>query len=332
MTSKSSEAKVGVAIVSWNNETIIGSCLTSIQNQTYKNIETIVLDNASADNTLGVIRQDYPWVRIIESSENTGFSKGNNTIIKTFMSEKIDYIVLLNSDATLENDWVKKLVDFANKNTHTAALQGLTLDYYDHQTVDSTHIYINQKGQAIQSGYRLSRENITKSVQKVFGVNAAACMISADFLRSQPFDYVFDEDFFMYLEDVDFAARTFVMGWDNYYVPSAVAYHMGSASSGKNPGFSVYMVNRNRLPLLVKNMPLSTLIKITPRMLKADIIEMYRIGRGRKFSVLKKFIQGRLKGVTISLHYASKRRLISKHRKLKPNSIWAAMVTGVINN
>jgi len=323
---------VGIAIVAWNNESIIDVCLDSVQNQTHKKIKTIVLDNDSADNTAAIVKENYPWANLIESNKNTGFSKGNNIIIKQFMADKdIDYIVLLNSDATIDPDWVSRLVQFAQDHEQLATAQGLTLDFYDHNIVDSTHIYVNRSGQAIQAGYGQARITVRDQPRKVFGVNAAACMISKKFLQNQPFDYVFDEDFFMYLEDVDFAARTFVMGWDNYIVPSAIAYHMGSTSSGKNPGFSVYMVNRNRLPMLIKNFPIITLLRLLPRMLIADIAELYRIARGKNYFIVYKFIMGRLKGLLITPLYISKRIKLSKFRKRSSKETWLAMDAGAIS-
>lgn len=95
-------------------------------------------------------------------------------------------------------------------------------------------------------------------------------VVSAKFLNSQPFNYVIDETMFMYLEDVELSARSVVMSWDNYLVPGAFAYHMGSASSDKKSGFPLYMTYRNNLALLCKNIPLRVLIKIIPQMLKSD--------------------------------------------------------------
>lgn len=327
---KSGHVFVGVAVVTWNNKSIIGECLKSIQQQTYPNIKTIVLDNNSSDGTADLIEQEFQWVRLIRSPENTGFALGNNIIVNEFLNDKtVAYIVLLNSDATLDSHWVEKLVKFAQGKERTAFLQGITVDYYDHDIVDSTHIFINRNGQAVQAAYRTPRKEITKNVQKVFGVNAAACMITRQFLEHQPFDYLFDEDFFMYLEDADVAVRSVILGWDNYFVPEAVAYHMGSASSGKNPGFSVYMVNRNLLPLLVKNLPLSIIFRIAPRMLVADAREIYRIAQGRNYRIIYKYLSGRIRGIFTIPRYTKKAKLLSRSRQIKGGKIWELMKTGI---
>lgn len=320
---------IGVAIVGWNNEKILPQCLDSVLRQTYKNIKTIVLDNNSSDDSVTIIEKNYPWVNLIKSKVNTGFAKGNNLIVQEFMKDAdIRYVVLLNSDASLDKLWVERLVQFADGKDNIAFLQGMTLDHYDHDVIDSTHIFINRKGQSIQSGHRLPRK-LSPDTQKVFGVNAAACMITKDFLNRQPFETLFDEDFFMYLEDVDVAARSLALGWDNYFVKDALAYHMGSVSSGKNPGFSVYMVNHNRWPLLIKNMPIGIIMRIIPRMVAGDVQELYRIARAKNFIIIRKFIWGRVVGFFSLFGYMKKRRVIMKARKINSKDLWELMGTGL---
>lgn len=324
--------KVGVAIVCWNNKNILPQCLDSVREQTYKKIKTVVLDNNSTDHSVELLKNHYPWVDIIKSSTNTGYAKGNNLIVKHFMRDpNIKYIALLNSDASLDKCWVEKLIQFIERHESVACVQGLTLDYYSHDIVDSTYIYINHKGQAIQAGYRQPLKDVELVNRKVFGVNAAACMVTRSFLDSQPFDDLFDEEFFMYLEDVDLAARAVVLGWNNYCVPEAIAYHMGSASSSKNPGYSVYMVNRNRLPLLFKNLPFSMIIKILPNMLVADSLELYRIARGKNYSTLKNFILGRLKGIIITSAFLKKRKVVTANSTTNHSYLWRLMKNGTVD-
>lgn len=324
---------VGVAIVCWNNEKILPQCLDSIRAQTHSNIKTIVLDNNSSDNSVEIIERDYPWTDLIKSPLNTGFARGNNLIIEEFLKdESIKYIALVNSDAILDKDWVRKLVDFASEkpSDNIAFLQGLTLDFYDHSFVDSTHVYINQSGNAIQANYREKANNIGKMGHEVFGVNAAACIVSRDFLEKQPFDSLFDEEFFMYLEDVDICARATIMGWSSYFVPEAKAYHMGSASSLKNPGFSVYFVNRNNLPMLVKNLPLSLVFRMLPFMIFSDIKQLIRILRGRNYVVFRKFIWGRAVSIFFTLKFINKARIMARNRKIPTKSLWQLMKKGYV--
>jgi GT2 family glycosyltransferase len=272
----------------------------------------------------------FPWVDVLEAGANLGFAKGNNRAIEYAKSkyDDIDYFVLLNTDARIREDWLKVLLDFAAQKPLGALFQSTTLDYYDHSIVDSTHIYISRNGSGTQAGWRSPYRGDT-GPKKVFGVNAAAAMISNDFIKAQPFKNLFDETMFMYLEDVDLSARATVMGWDNYLVPNTFAYHMGSASSGKNPGFSLYMTYRNNIAMLAKNIPLSMLFKMTYSMFTADRHTIKHLRRvGQKDSV-KKLIKGRIAGaIRLPLYISA---IYKMHRYRKSTSkeyLWRLMKKG----
>jgi GT2 family glycosyltransferase len=235
--------------------------------------------------------------------------------------------MLLNTDATIAPDWTEKVVAFASRKPRGALYQGTTLDYYNHQVIDSTHIYVSHNGQGTQGNWR-HFVGLEKGPKKVFGVNAAACLISRSFIEAQPFDTYFDEALFMYLEDVDVAARATVMGWDNYLVPGARAYHMGSVSSGKNPGFSLYMTFRNNSDVLFKNFPLGLLIRILPRLIRGDIDTIRELRRRGKPAAVRKVIKGRFVGLLRMPLFIAKRRKMNKARTIDANYLWSLMRNG----
>lgn len=319
---------VGVIILSWNNADILDECFDSVAAQTWPGIRTVLVDNNSADDTVTRTKQNYPWVEIIESPSNGGFTAGNNLGIAHLLQDPaIEYILLLNSDARLTKDWVENTLRFAAYKPKGAMFQGTTLDYYDHEVIDSTHIYVAQNGQATQGSWRTLYQG-EKGPNRVFGVNAAACMISRKFLDAQPFATFFDESFFMYLEDVDCCTRAVVMGWDNYYVPQAVAYHMGSASSGKNPGFSLYMTYRNNLAMLFKNFPASLFFRMLPHVVISDYRTVRGLLKDRRWKAAKSLLKGRFVGVFRVLLYTRQRRLLRAHSHVDAGQLWALMRKG----
>lgn len=319
---------VGIIVISWNNEDLLERCFESIGAQSYKGIRTILVDNDSSDGSVELTRKKFPWVEIIESGGNLGFTGGNNLGIRELLKSKdIEYIALINSDATLDKDWVKNIVSFANKKPLGAFYQGTTLDYYDHDVIDSTHIYVARNGQATQGGWRTMYKG-DSAPAKVFGVNAAACLISRRFIDEQPYNDLFDESFFMYLEDVDICTRAVVMGWDNYYVPHARAYHMGSASSGKNPGFSLYQTYRNNLSMLYKNYSLKMFIKMLPRAVKSDINTLRGLVGEKKYHAAKSLLRGRLHGLFRFLVYTKKRSQLRKIANSSDSYLWDLMKNG----
>lgn len=320
--------KVAFIIIGWNNRDILQECFESVERQTYKNTVTYYVDNNSADDSVTFVEKHFPTAIILAQDQNTGFTKGNNIgIAEALKDPTVAYVALLNSDARLANDWTEKMVAFAAKKPRGACFQGTTLDYYDHNIIDSTHIYVAQNGQGTQGNWRYF---VTKEFgpKKVFGVNAAACIVSRAFIEAQPFETLFDETLFMYLEDVDIALRATVMGWDNYIVPGARAYHMGSASSGKNPGFSLYMTFRNNACVLYKNYPWRLLGRMLPKLIRGDIDTVRELRRRGKKGAATKVIKGRLVGLLRLPLFIAKRRKMSRARTVDMQFLWSLMKSG----
>lgn len=326
-----SNPKVVFIIVCWNNQDLLAECFDSIHMQTYKNCETIMIDNDSKDSSVEFTKQNYPWVNVYEAEANLGFAKGNNVALNYAreLFPDYDYAVFLNSDARVAVDWVQTLIDFAETKPRGALYQTTTLDYYDHQIIDSTHIYISQNGSGVQGSWRSLLVG-EKGPRKVFGVNAAAAMISRRFIEAQPFNRLFDETMFMYLEDVDLSARATIMGWDNYLVPGSFAYHMGSASSGKNPGFSLYMTYRNNIALLLKNIPASLLWKVLLLAMRSDIHTIRHLRRTGQGRAIPKLIKGRVVGFFRIPLYLPQIISMRRYRKtVNKHNLWALMLKGV---
>lgn len=319
-------------IVSWNNKDLLDDCIESIIKQDYSgNKKIILIDNNSSDDTQKYISKKYPKVELIASTQNNGFAKGNNIGIKKALEDNsVKYIVLLNTDARLSSNWTSTLINAAQKHPMTATMQSITVDYYDHNIIDSTHIYISKYGQGTQGSWRRPiSDNYDITPQKVFGCNAAAMMITRKFIEAQPFDDLFDETMFMYLEDVDLATRATVMGWDNYVIPGTRAYHMGSVSSSKkDPSFSLYMTFRNNIGLHIKNLPTKVLFKLLFRMFRADraaIKHLKRIGRQKAIPAV---IKGRLASLPLIPIFISKRRKLKPYRNIDVDYLWKLMGCG----
>lgn len=322
------KSKVAFVIVGWNNQDLLSQCLGSIRGQTYKNRLVIFIDNNSTDDSVAFIRAHYPEVVLLPQTKNTGFARGNNIGIRRALEDKqVRYIALINTDATIEYDWTERVVEFAILKPRGAQYQGTTLDYFERTVIDSTHIYVSRNGQATQGNWRCFFTN-DLGPKRVMGVNAAACLISRDFIETQPFQDYFDESLFMYLEDVDVALRAMIMGWDSYLVPGARAYHMGSASSGKNPGFSIFMTFRNNAPVLFKNLPLRIIFRLLPHLIRGDIDTIRELGRRRKSAAALKVVTGRISGLLRIPLYLAKRSKLKEFRRIDRDYLWQLMHRG----
>lgn len=325
MRNRNNQLVASFIIVGWNNKSLLDECFRSLQEQSCKYLDVIYVDNGSTDGSVASIKKQYPDVTILELEENLGFAVGNNLGIKAALkNESCQYVALINSDARISPDWLEKLVDFAEQHPQGASFQSPTYDYYDHSILDSRGITIDHYGRAVQLGHRDKKPKLT--TKQVFGVNAAAALYSRAFLEAQPFgeDY-FDSDMWMYLEDVDLAARATVTGWENWFVNESSAYHMGSATSGKNPGFSVYMVYRNSLPLLLKNLPFWVLTRTLPRLVYSDIESLFRLWRHRNYRAMKSIVKGRLHSLPILPTSIRKRRVLKHQARLSARTLWKLM-------
>jgi len=256
--------RVAFCVVTWNNADVIAECLDSLLAQTGVDASIYVLDNASTDATLDVLAR-YPSVHVGRSSVNNGFARGNNLLIRQALRDPaVGYVALVNSDAVLDPGWTAELVRFARSRPRVGCLQGLTLDYFNHAIVDSTHIFANGYLQGQQAGHGDPNRPGSYYARKVFGVNAAAAMYSRAMIERLPDRRhgFFDERFYMYYEDVDVCFRALVAGWDAWFVPTALAYHMGSVSAKKRGSvFSLRMVARNQPAVAIKNAPAQVLAR-----------------------------------------------------------------------
>lgn len=319
---------VAFIIVGWNNEKLLPECINSVLKQTYKDIKIYYVDNGSRDNSVKLIKEKYKDVVCIETGKNNGFAKGNNIGIREALKDKnVQFIALLNTDATIESKWTEKLVSFANSKNRIGAMQGITLDYYNHNIIDSTHIYLARNGQATQGSYRDDLINVPSSFTTM-GVNAAAAMYTREFIDAQPFEALFDETMFMYLEDVDVALRSIVMGYRNYCVKDTFAYHMGSASSKSNKTYPAYMTFRNNSGMLVKNLPLSILAKLFFRVLASDRAHIRHLRLLGRKDEAKAVVKGRLFGLLLIPIFFIKRLKLNKYRSIDKSYLWHLMKKG----
>lgn len=319
--------RVAYIIVCWNNKDLLDECINSINKQTYKDKVIYLIDNNSSDGSADFIANNYPEIRLIRSNKNNGFARGNNLLIKEALKdEEVKHLAFINSDARITPDWTEKLISESNAHNQVACLQGLTVDYFDHSIIDSHHIYLSVNLQSTQYAYQQLNSQKNLSSCEVMGVNAAAAIITRDFIEEQPYKNLFDESFFMYLEDVDVSLRALNIGWHNYFVADAIAYHMGSASSkNRSSSFSLYYTARNQTGLLLKNIPASILIRACPNFLRHEYRFLLYLKSSYSSGVLLKYIQGRIVGLLRAPLYLSKRRKLQKNTKIQPDFFWTLM-------
>jgi GT2 family glycosyltransferase len=324
------DTSVGFVVVSYNAADLLERCLESLYRQSAGPSCIVVVDNGSVDATAERLRRDHPTVRLIELGRNEGFAAACNVGIRAlFADPACRYVGLVNQDAWLADDWVERLLRFAEGHPRGAGFQGLTVDGRDHDVVDSFGLYVGRAGRAIQLGYR--SRNPPSEAGEVFGVNAAAALYRRAFLCAQPFggEYL-DADLFMYLEDVDLAARAVVMGWHNYFVKGAVAYHLGSGEDRENRPLSLRMTSRNDVLVLVKNLPWPVVLRSLPGMARSELARLRLLVNAGEFAKFAAVLRGRLESLLLLPRFVGKRRLLRAHRSVARAHLQQLMQGGVL--
>ena len=315
--------KVAFCVVAWNNASVLGECLDSLLAQTGVESDIYLIDNASTDGTRELMTS-YQSVKTTWSGVNNGFARGNNLLILEALKDPaVSYVALINSDAVLAADWAAQLVAFAEQRGNVGSLQGLTLDYFDHSRVDSQHIFVNGRLQGQQYGYGDAALPLSNyRPRKVFGVNAAACMYTRAMIESLPdrSNGFFDERFYMYYEDIDVSFRALICGWDAWFVPAAVAYHMGSVSAKKrSSGYSPRMVARNQSAMILKNAPWPVVLASLLPACRGVLSFLREVARNQGVSTAASTAASMVRGWTRLPLYLSSRRRVQAARVMDAN-------------
>jgi GT2 family glycosyltransferase len=253
-----SSPSVTALVLNYNGRELLDTALPSLLAQTYQQLSVTVVDNGSSDGSAAHVRERWPSVGVLELPVNVGVAAALNRGVESATG---DLVALLNNDIELEPDWLERLVATLAEHPEAASASGKMLRFYDREVIDAAGDGLRWSGAAINRG---GGERDTGQYDEA-GEVLTACA-GAALYRSAAFTAVgpFDEDFWAYLEDVDWGLRAQLLGFTAHYVPAARAYHMRGATTGKQkPRYRVPQ-RRNALWLLIKNYPASALIRHTP--------------------------------------------------------------------
>jgi GT2 family glycosyltransferase len=240
---------VSIVIPNWNGMRFLDVCLASLDNQTNKNFETIVVDNGSSDGSVEYLKENYPNVQTMALKRNTGFSKAANIGI---LAARGDLVFLLNNDTEVDHECVKEILAAADCYPNDSFFCCKMVNYYHRDILDSAGDFLPKSLNPFSRGEMWKDSEEFKLSQHTFGACAGAAVYKRNALIEVG---MFDEDFFAYYEDVDLSMRLQLAGYTCRYIPEAVVYHLGSATTGStfNP-FIAQCLARNKCFLLIKNM------------------------------------------------------------------------------
>ena len=251
INSQKPNPNISVIIVCWNSANYLSRCLNSLSAQTNRNFEVIIVDNDSKDNSVLGLEENYPNLdlRIEHLESNLGFAVANNIGARLARGK---WLALLNSDAFPEPDWLEQLVRAADDNPKFTFFASRQIQANTPELLDGTGDVYHVSGLGWRQNYNHLTSKYGIQPGEIFSACAAAALYSRDdFLKVGGFD----EDYFSYFEDIDLGFRLRLIGGRCFYVPKAVVYHIGSASTGVRSDFSVYYGYRNLEWTYFKDMP-----------------------------------------------------------------------------
>lgn len=318
--------RASVIIANWNGAAILGECLDSLRPQTFTDFEVIVVDNGSTDNSLETLKTYSEFARLVALDRNYGYSYANNRGIEKASGE---LIVLLNNDTVADEHWLEELVKAADTHPDCGMFSCRILNFDNRDIIDNIgHLFYPD---GLNRGWgRLEKDDgrFDEAREALFPSGCAALY------RKKIFDEVgnLDEDFFAYGDDTDIGLRIRLAGWGCRYVPSAKVYHRYSATAGGYSPFKAYMVERNRIFIALKYLPLSMLLASPWHTLKRLVLQAFGAISGRgaagkftdscsPFLLVWLLIKADFAALVGTPKMLRKRAAYRKIRKMKPREI-----------
>jgi GT2 family glycosyltransferase len=246
---------VTALILSYNGKALLDTAVPSVLAQTYPNVAVTVIDNGSTDDTEAYVRRRWPEVEVLRLEHNVGVAAALNRGIERASGE---LVALLNNDIELEPQWLEGLVAALEQHPEAATASGKMLRFNQRDVIDAAGDAMRWSGAGFNRGSGESDQGQYDRAEEVFSACAGAALYRRAALHEVG---PFDEDFFAYLEDVDWGLRAQLRGFTSRYVPDALAYHMRGATTGSAQKRYRVPQRRNQIWLVVKNYPLAALAR-----------------------------------------------------------------------
>ncbi|MEZ4978429.1 MAG: glycosyltransferase family 2 protein [Chitinophagales bacterium] len=315
--------RVAIVILNWNGKHWLEKFLASVL--TYSDpsfCDVIVADNASTDNSLEFLKENFPDVQIIVFEKNHGFTGGYNRALKSLEHE---YFVLLNSDIEVSKNWIEPIIRLMDGDKLIAACQPKILDYNKRDYFE----YAGASGGYIDFlGYPFCRGRIFDALEKDEGQYddakrvfwaSGACL----FVRSEVYKKLggLDEYFFAHMEEIDLCWRMQNEGYHVWVEPLSKVYHVGGGTLQSDSPKKTYLNFRNNLFLILKNYDFWKVYPIIFLRLLLDGIAAIRFLLQGKFSHFIAIIEAHF-----SFHFNQIRYLKDRKKQVKPSTIYAKSI------
>ena len=246
-----------MVVVNWDRRDLLRACLVSLEAQSFRDFEVIVVDNGSCDGSADMVAGEFPHVRLVRNGENRGFCAANNQGIALAQGR---YIALLNNDAEADPRWLEELLGAFAVSDDVGMAASKILVWENRDVIDKAGHLIYPDGQNRGRGTGETDRGQYDRVEETAWPDGCAAMY-----RKEMLDAVggFDEDFFAYADDAELGLRARLGGWRCLYIPTAVVYHHLGSTLGRFSAERLVLIERNRVWLAAKLFPWPMLL-LTP--------------------------------------------------------------------
>jgi len=269
---------VSIVVPTAGGEAMLAACLAALRKQRFADFEAIVVDDASTDATRGLVREQFPEVRLVELHTRVGFGVAINAGAAFARGE---FLAVLNNDAVPERGWLGELVACARRHPKAGSIASKSLCRSDPSVLDGAGDCLTFSLKAYRRGLGERDEGQYEVEEEVFSASGTACLWRASAFRTLG---GFDETLYAYYEDVDLGFRARLTGYECWYAPCAVVLHEAAGTTGTAwAEFEGFHSVRNRWITIVKNVPTHWLLARLPDIVAGEALSLGRaftLGRG----------------------------------------------------
>jgi GT2 family glycosyltransferase len=308
VATRAAPPQLTVAVLSYDGRHLLEVILPSIARQTFRDFEVVVVDNGSCDDTVSWLREQWPAVELISLQQNIGVTAALNVCAR---AGRAPLVGLFNNDLELEPECLGELVSALREHPEAGWAGTKLLDFEQRDVLDGAGDVFTWAATGGRRGHGQPDRGQFDRPRTIFGACGGAAVYRRTALEQVG---AFDEDFFAFYEDVDWNLRAQLAGFSCRFVPSAVAYHMGSATIGKGlSDFTRYHLWRNTLWIIAKDIPTAALLRHAPQLILGQLVNLAVAVRDRKLGVWLRVWRDGLRGLPRMLR---KRRDVQARRRV----------------
>jgi hypothetical protein len=315
---------LSVAVLTYDGRALLEGLLPSLAAQRFRDFEVIVIDNGSRDDTASWLAERWPEVEVITLTHNVGVTAALNVCARAGRGELVG---LFNNDLELDADCLGELVRTLQGHPEAGWAGGKLIDFYERTVLDGAGDLFSWSGTGTRRGHGELDAGQYDRPARIFGACGGAAVYRRSAFAQVGF---FDESFFAFYEDVDWNLRAQLVALQCRYVPTAVAFHMGSATIGRGlSDFTRYHIWRNTLWVIVKDLPLGALLRHAPALLLGQALNLAVAIRDRKLGIWLRVWRDALRGLPRVLRM---RREVQARRRVALSELERAISAGAVED